>query len=259
MGLLLGCAAITKFNSLPVAVILFALTLVRAVVPRSEQEVAPDAESPDPRRTRAIRFDAVQALYACLAAVGFFLVSGWWFLRNNHLYGQFLATNVSENYLKYLGFFHPVPWNVSYFAHEVPRELWLSLWYLQPNLVLPVFVNTVLGLCALACVVLAIWSLLIRPHGLTSDDRLTRLSLFAVIVGGIIAEIFIIKSVGYSDARLAYVSLPALAIVLVTGSSSFGPRVPPRISRYLPFAWPAAMLATDLFVLARFLIPLGGL
>jgi hypothetical protein len=259
MGLLLGFAAITKFNSLPVAVILLALTLFRVVTPHHATEPEAGVRTSDRHRIQAISFDPMQALYAGMAIVGFFLVSGWWFLRNKHLYGQYLATNVSENYLKYLGFFHPVPWNLDYFFHEVQRELWLSLWYLQPDLMLPVFMNTVLGLCALASVILAVWSLLIRPRGLTFDDRLTRLSLFAVIVGGVVAEILIIKSVGYSDARLAYVGLPALAIVLVAGSSSTGLRVPQGISRYLPFVWPAAMLATDLFVLARFLIPLGGL
>jgi hypothetical protein len=158
-----------------------------------------------------------------------------------------------------LGFFHPVPWNLNYFAHEVTRELWLSLWYLQPNLVLPLSLNTVLGVSALVCIALAIWSMFVERQGVPFGQRLALVSLFAVILGGILAEVFIIKSVGYSDARLAYVGLSGFAIVLVKGTSALrSPRLP-NISRYTPFAWPAAMFAVDIFVLARFLVPLGGL
>jgi hypothetical protein len=158
-----------------------------------------------------------------------------------------------------LGFFHTVPWNLSYFAHEVFREFWLSSWYLQPNLELPVFLNTVLGLCVLGSVILAIWSMLVRPHGVSFGQRLSLVSLFAVLLGGILAVVLIIKSVGYSDARLAYVGISAFAIVLVKGTSALGPQRLTRISRHAPFAWPAAMFALDIFVLARFLAPLGGL
>ncbi len=258
LGLSLGLAAITKFSSLPVAAILLALSFARAFAPQGEEAVAADASSVELRRS-ALPLNPRQALYAALAVVSFFVPSAWWFLRNKHLYGQYLATNASQNYLRYLAFFHSVPWNVSYFAHEVFREFWLSLWYLQPNLELPVFLNTVLGIFALGCVVLAVWFMLISPRGMPFGQRLSLLSLFAVILGGIVAVVLIIKNVGYSDPRLAYVGLSGLAIVLVTGASSISSRRLPGLSRCTPFAWPAAMLAVDIFVLARFLIPLGGL
>ena len=215
MGVVLGMAAITKFNSLPVAAVLLAFGFIRAVVPRNEEYVV---DAPSGRLGwGAASFDPRQAFYAVLAVCGFFLPSAWWFLRNKHLYGEFLATNASQSYLRYLGFFHTVPWNLGYFAHEMFREFWLSSWYLQPNLVLPVLLNTVLGICALGSVTLAIWSMLIRQRGISFGQRLSLVTLFAVLLGGILAVAFIIKSVGYSDARLAYVGISAFAIVSSRG------------------------------------------
>ena len=69
--------------------------------------------------------------------------------------------------------------------------------------------------------------------------------------------VIVIKSVGYGDARLAYVGLSAFAMVLTAATG----RVPSRIPRLEPggnLIWPAALLAVDMYVIAHFLVPLRG-
>jgi len=71
--------------------------------------------------------------------------------------------------------------------------------------------------------------------------------------------VIVIKSMGYGDARLAYVGLSAFAMVLTAATG----RVPSRIPRLEPVGnliWPAALLAVDMYVIAHVLVsPWGAL
>jgi hypothetical protein len=128
---------------------------------------------------------------------------------------------------------------------------------------LPFWINDLLIVGAIGCFVGAIWALLIRPEQGAIRARFVGATLLGVIIAGILAVVLIIKNVGTSDARLAYVALSAWAIMLVYGATTVGvvmsTRFAPRVSSYLPFVWPAAMLLVDIYVMVHFLVPFGGL
>jgi hypothetical protein len=259
MGLALGAAAITKLDSLPVAAVLIALAFLASVTRRLRATSHHPANQPGP--TSTIPWIDVKLLIdGVVAVVGFLGVSGWWFIRNKHLYGQYLATNASENYLRPLYFLHPVPWTSFLFVNELPVTLWFSMWYLQPNLKLPTWMNAVLGTLAIISIVGAVWVLLAGRQRLLRRARIfSVLGLLGVIVGGVVAVIVVIKTVGYGDARLAYVGLSAFAIVAVVGMNRVVRGINPRSKNLAPFFWPFVLFAVDLYVITSILVPLGGL
>jgi hypothetical protein len=88
---------------------------------------------------------------------------------------------------------------------------------------------------------------------------LAGLSLLACIVAGFLAMLIIIKDTSLGDVRDVLGSLAAIAIVLTVGSLRILTRVSPRLELVGVALWPILLLGLDLYVLARFLIPLGGL
>jgi hypothetical protein len=257
MGLALGAAAATKFNSLPVAAVLLALVLlpsIRLRLPRYGFSGDPtDRPSPLGLNPQAL-------LDGVVAIIGFLAISGWWFAWNKHLYGQFLATQKSRDYLKNTLFLHPVSWSTHMFVSELPATLKFSMWYLQPNLVLPGWMNSALSAVAVLSLLGGVWVLVMDRQWLAPRmPLLSALALLGCIVGGVIAVVIIIKSVGYSDARLAYVGLSAIAIALVAAVGRLSSRMSPRLESVGLLVWPVALFAVDLYVLSHFLIPLGGL
>jgi hypothetical protein len=195
-----------------------------------------------------------------VAIIGFLAISGWWFAWNKHLYGQFLATQKSRDYLKNTLFLHPVSWSTHMFVSELPATLKFSMWYLQPNLVLPGWMNSALSAVAVLSLLGGVWVLVMDRQWLAPRmPLLSALALLGCIVGGVIAVVIIIKSVGYSDARLAYVGLSAIAIALVAAVGRLSSRMSPRLESVGLLVWPVALFAVDLYVLSHFLIPLGGL
>jgi hypothetical protein len=126
---------------------------------------------------------------------------------------------------------------------------------------------------AVVCLVLGAVAVLWRP--LTLANRLTRLSglaLLGCIVGGLAAVLIVMKSgnalylasllglgTAIGDARVAFVALAAFGIVEVIGGARLLDLSHLRWHWLNFFLWPALFLAVDLYVLCRFLIPLGGL
>ncbi len=283
MGLVLGAAAITKFSSLPVAAVLIILAMTPAVS-RSRLRNHPNAVVPEPgdtllrsndpalhatarlpRPTRdrlsGLKVEWGIVLDGGIAVVAFTAMSGWWFIRNNRLYGQVLATKVSEQYLRglTLNLLHPVPWRLSIFTNEIPATFRASMWYLQPNLELPAWMNDALGVLALVALVAGAWTILANRRASTwSSQRGAALALLGCIGAGITSVVLIIKSVGYSDARLSYVALAPIAAVMVVGATRLT-RIKIQLEPIGLMMWPTILLAVDVYVLVRFLIPLGGL
>jgi hypothetical protein len=262
MGAVLGLGAITKFSGLPVAGILLLLAFVPSItLSRSEVHAhANEAAS----HSNAIRHAGIAPRFlvdGIIAVAGFLAVSGWWFIRNKMLYGQFLASSKSEGYLKaFVGGAHPVAWSTHLLFRQVPEVFLQTTWYGQPNLSLPAAVNDILAAVGLLCLVVGAWVLVTRqrPKRLTVPP-LSAVALLGCIVGGLSAVIINIKTTSIGDARVAFVGIAAFAIVLALGSTRLVERLNPRWSPMGTWAWPAVLLALDAYVVARFLIPLGGL
>lgn len=246
MGLVLGAAAITKFNSLPLAGVLLVLALAPSIrLPR--------------RTSQRLRIDLQIVLDAGIAVLGFFAVSGWWFLRNKHLYGQFLATKASEDYLGFV-LLHPVPWSRYIVFREFPRIMFYSTWYDQPNLFLVHWMNYVLAWLGIVCLVVGVVIFLGKRRWVARDlSPLSSLAFLGCVASGLVAVLITIKSTSIGDARTAFIGLSAFALILVVSTSRLLELVHARLRLVGLMVWPVILLAIDLYVVARFLIPLGGL
>jgi hypothetical protein len=94
------------------------------------------------------------------------------------------------------------------------------------------------------------------------SSRLSLLSSLAVlgcIVAGVVAVTVIIKTTGQGHGRVALVAVSAFAVVAVVGSEQLFCRMSSALRHVGLFLWPIALIAVDLYVIIRFLIPLGGL
>jgi hypothetical protein len=282
MGLVLGAAAATKFSSLPIAAVLLLLTLVPVMKFRRRlfnpsvagrvgraptSHSASDSVESDQTlfvEQKDVRLPVVQ-LFArpivdlTIGIVGFLAVSGWWFVRNDHLYGQFLATKASESYLNQY-FLVPVPWTTHLLFSQLPQSMIDSTWYTQPDFLLPAWMNWALSGLGAICIAAGAWVLLMDRSRVSS--RLSLLSSLAVlgcIVAGVVAVTVIIKTTGQGHGRVALVAVSAFAVVAVVGSEQLFCRMSSALRHVGLFLWPIALIAVDLYVIIRFLIPLGGL
>ena len=262
MGVALGLGAITKFSGLPVTGILFVLAFVPSItLSRSELHVHASGATSHSETIRRVGIAQRFLVDGIVAVVGFFAVSGWWFIRNKILYGQFLASRKSEGYLKaFVGGAHPVAWTTHLLLYQVPEVFLQTTWYGQPNLSLPTAVNDILTAVGLLCLVVGAWVLVTgqQPRWLTVPP-LSAVALLGCIVGGLIAVIINIKTTSIGDARVAFVGIAAFAIVLTLGSTRLFERINPRWAPMGMWAWPTVLLALDAYVVVRFLVPLGGL
>jgi Dolichyl-phosphate-mannose-protein mannosyltransferase len=264
MGLVLGAAAITKFTSLPVAVVLIGLCVVPSM--RVSHRLL---GSPPPRGSLSAtpleddsstwQFEPRLLLDAFIALAGFLAVSGWWFLRNRRLYGQFLATNKSEHYLPPL-FFHPLRWDAHLFLNTFPHALFSTTWYAQPNLLLPFWMNLTLASVGILCLVIGAWAITtLKNRDSSWLSRLPGLALPGCVIAGLIAVFVNLKETSIGDARLAFVGLSAFAILLVAGSARLSAVIFPSARWVGVVLWPIIFIGIDIFVLIRFVVPLGGL
>jgi hypothetical protein len=262
MGVALGLGAITKFSGLPVAGILLLLAFVPSItLSRSEVHVQANGATNHSDDIRHVGIASRFLVDGIIAVVGFLAVSGWWFVRNKILYGQFLASRKSEGYLKaFLGGAHPVAWTTHLLFNQVPEVFLQTTWYGQPNLSLPAVVNDILAVVGLLCLIVGAWALATReqPRCLTVPP-LSAVALLGCIAGGLIAVIINIKTTSIGDARVAFVGIAAFAVVLALGSTRLFERINPRWAPMGMWAWPTVLLALDAYVVARFLVPLGGL
>jgi Dolichyl-phosphate-mannose-protein mannosyltransferase len=268
MGLVLGAAAITKFTSLPIAALLFLLTLVPAF--KVQHPSGPSSRGALDGRSLRLRIDPRPVADGLIVAVAFVAVSGWWFIRNKHLYGQFLAGNKSNSYL--VGS-HPTPFSLHLLFVTLPHALFETTWYAQPNLLLPVWMNFALGVLGLLGLAAGAFEVLARwPRVFTPLTRLSGVALIGCILAGI-AAVFVVMMSGASlylaelfgegtmvgDARVAFVALSAFAVVEVVGAARLVGCFPSRSELLGVLVWPTVFFAVDIYVLFRFLVPLGGL
>jgi 4-amino-4-deoxy-L-arabinose transferase-like glycosyltransferase len=241
LGATLGLAAITKLNSLPLAGLLLSLTAVPAL------------------RRWYLLMDTALAVAGALAA------SLWWFVRNRVLYGQFLASRATLAYLKAWlpPLVVPVSWtNTGRFLHFVPSQLFRSVWYDGGwnQFDLPRWMNLLLwALAALSMISAALvlrtrrWRGALRP----SVSRLALCGIAGAVLAGIAAVLIIAQTTTQAEGRVAFVGLAGFAILLELGTAPGATQN--RLARAAVFAWPAALVAVNIYVFSNYLVPLGGL
>lgn len=259
MGAVLGLGAITKFTALPVAGVLIVLAAV-PIVRRLPTVEATAGDHRVARRGASWGLDVRAVIDIVIVAAAFLAVSGWWFIRNKHLYGQFLATRRSEGYL---GTFlaHPVPWSWHIVVVQVPRYLLEMTWYQQPNLTLPAWADWALAVVGLGTLFIGSWDALSRSRDELSRSvpLLSGIALVAVVVSGFVAMVINVKTTSLSDARILFVALAPIAVLTTGGAVHLARWAGHRFQVMGPAFWPAVLLAADLYVVIRYLVPLGGL
>jgi 4-amino-4-deoxy-L-arabinose transferase-like glycosyltransferase len=180
-------------------------------------------------RDRRERLELVAAFLATAL-----VVSGWWFVQNQSRYGDPFAARAAKDHLKAL--FPPlfeIAGPVERIFVQIPKGIYKSLWYESGYnqfswrwfWYLPFWLGAAAGVAGL------LWGRRVRP---TSKQALWVLSLVAI---GALAIVWILGlQTSTEQARVAFVGLPAVAIILALGYERLG----------LPPAW-------------RFLLPVIGL
>jgi hypothetical protein len=254
LGLVLGAAVLAKFTALPLVLVAVAVMVGAGLRHRGRQLVA-------------------QLLDPVLVVIGCLAVSGWWFLRNKHLYGEYLAVKATNAYMKAWlpPLIQPVSWfNANRFLHFVPSSLQKSVWYDGGwnQFLLPAWVNKVLTAVAAYAVVLFVF-VVVRRH-----QRIMRPAVAAALVGAVLAGVAAVMGVAkdalQAEGRVAFVGLSAFAMILAIGASQAGPLIlrrmrgeaaatPPAAEVAGLVVWPIAFLAVDIYVLCHFVLPTRGL
>ena len=257
MGLVLGAAAITKFSSLAVAVILVVLITVPTFAPiRTRRWFTRSADS---NAIRGRYTGAPFLIDSLLAVAAFLAASGWWFVRNRSLYGQFLATRASQNYLRFFGL-HSQPWSVGRLFQSFPNLLAESMWSGVRYEVPPQWLSITLSMLAAISVLVGAIALLFSPQAVSRS--LTRLQSFGVvgcIVGGLVTFLLIWQNFNQGDARVALVSIIALSMTAVLGMVRLITRVSSKLWWLGLAVWPIALAGADLYFFFSYLLPYGGI
>ena len=185
LGAVSGAALITKLNTVPLLAAA-AIALLLAARPVREK-----------------------VIHLGLLGVGFLLVSGWWFLRNDDLYGEYLAREISRDYLRsgIPGLIDPVSlFDADCFLYFLPETLFRSAWYAGGwNQFFGPFALNLLLWMAVGAALFA-WARVIlagpREAGWTIGRRkAVTLSLFAL--AGLVAVILVALDTTQAEGRVA--------------------------------------------------------
>jgi 4-amino-4-deoxy-L-arabinose transferase-like glycosyltransferase len=240
LGAVAGAALVTKLNTAPVLAAAV-VALILAARPLREK-----------------------VLHLGLFGVSFLLVSGWWFLRNNDLYGEYLARETSRDYLRsgIPGLIDPVSLlDADRFLYFLPETLFRSVWYAGGwnQFFGPFALNLLLWMVVGAALFVWARSILAEPReaGWTIGRReAVSLSLFAL--AGLVAVVIVALDTTQAEGRVALVGLSAFAIAAVAGlEQAVGGSARARAAALAAF--PALLLAYDAYVLTRYVIPFRGL
>lgn len=235
LGLTAGAAVITKLNSIPVLAVLLASVVI--VSPRNA---------------------ILRIRDAALAAAGFVITGGWWFVRNlltgRDLLGQSGVTEWLNEVLP--GNIAIVPWTDSErFLNFVPARLVRSSWYQGGwnQFFAPFGLNFTLSILALIALFCVAKRFLIG--GRYVGKQTAPITLLMLTTAAAFATVIIIaKTTSQAEGRIAYVGLSAFAILCVVGiCEAFAPSV--RWQRLAIAFWPATLLLFNAYVFLRFVWP----
>jgi hypothetical protein len=205
-----------------------------------------------------------RVVQAGLAGVGFLLAAGWWFSRNQALYHDVLARDISRDYLRPLipGLVDPVPiWDADRFLYFVPESLFRTAWYTGGwnQFIGPFAANFVLWLAV--GVALFAWCRVVIARPGAAGWTIARpeaICLTLTALAGLTAVMLVARDTLQAEGRVAYVGLSAFAIMAVAGLEQAvgGSR---RARTVALAAFPAMLLAYELYVVSRYVVPFRGL
>ena len=261
LGATAGAAVIAKLNSLPF--LCFVLVSVLVLSPR-----------------RKLTFKMGEA---SLILLGFIGTSGWWILRNYLAEGTLLGQRDSLDWLHHAlpRLIRVVPWtDAERFLRFVPMQLFESSWYRGGwnQFVLPTWMNLVLALAAGLSLLGVVCACFYGSRWIKKLDR-TVLLLGGCCAMGVVAVLIIARTTTQAEGRIAYVGLPAFALLVTVGavevSRFIGKQKTKSLSHQpcgcgadpsqenLPavalLTWPTLLLATNIYAILRFVIPFAGL
>jgi hypothetical protein len=218
----------------------------------------------------------------CLTALGLAASSGWWMLRNYALDGTLLGQRDSLEWLRHVlpKAVVVVPWtDTERFLKFVPSHLFESLWYIGGwnQFVMPFWLNLILAVAAgVACFGVAkayfqggAWIRKFDPDTLL---------LVGCCVMAVLSVLIIARSSTQAEGRIAYVGLSSFAMLVTLGTYEFlGSIEETRAQRHSSrrrrglvrptkqrckaplFVWPVLLLAVNLYVVFRFVVPFASL
>ena len=243
VGLLLGCATLTKLTALPVAVFVFGLILLGTL------------------RRRRRQWEPLTML--ALAAA----VSGWFYLRNYLVYGDFLAARANEKMVRH---FFPGCLNISCYPladlHHwlvgVPKGIVQTLWYVGGwnQLTLYPKVSYLLFLAAILAVAAGAW--LGRDLWAGPDGSLLRWSLSSmvmVVLGGLGAAYSVALAATQYQGRYTFVGIGGITGLITLGTWAVLRRLGVRHEWLAAMVWPVLMAGLLGAVTFVYVIPLRGL
>ncbi|CAN5478223.1 hypothetical protein BH20VER3_BH20VER3_08550 [soil metagenome] len=233
IGLTAGAGVLTKLNLLPLIGILISIAVFLA-----------------PSGWRGKLADSL-----IIVLVGL-LVCGWWLFHNRALYGDWLAMRASSDWLalRLPKTMKPVPfYDVERFLNFVPQTLFRTFWYNGGfnQLVAPFAIYCVLWWLAAVSLAQAFKVQIISKESTLSTQHLSL--LWAATLAGAVAVLLIAQQTFQAEGRIAFVALPAFAVLLTSGSQAYfrGTRF-----HWLGLSlWPLVMLLFNAYVLLRFILP----
>jgi hypothetical protein len=216
-GAILGAAALTQTTALPLAGLVLLLALLLGW-----------------------RRGAWLPLLVALAA--FVAISGWWYVRNDVLYGSPLAEGATRAYLSNVpGLVRSPPSLSLHVLSDGVQTVSHSFWYdggwnqLHLRSALDYAVWALAGIALVAYI---------------ASRRHRSPVLWAAIAGAVVAWLVIVRGTTQAEGRYLLIAIIPLAVLLVGGSQHMaGGR---RAALWL---WPAVFLGLDGYVLATWLIP----
>lgn len=230
LGVLLGLAALSKLQGLGLFVLAAGVVLIMAW------------------RRRDWRLPLIAALPVALPA---FAIAGWWYIRNQALYGDWSGVShlVAINGLRT----DPLEWDD--FSLEF-RGLRYSFWGLFGwfNILLPTWLYTLFDLFSLAGLIGAAAALFVdwrraRPRWLAQPTtRVCWLLIAWLILSALLLLYWMNRATG-SQGRLLFPALSALAILIVLGLDFWFRRLPHRLRLAADAALPALLLGSSLYAL----------
>ena len=232
IGLTAGLGILTKLTLLPLILLLIPVAVFTC-----------------PSRWKQKSADCVLITLSAL------LTGGWWLVHNRTLYGDWLATRASTDWLV-----RQIPISMkaaSVFDLErtlnvIPQTLFRTFWYDGGfnQLVTPFAIYWLLWLVAGICFAQAFKSQLANTGRLTLKNALL---VWLAALSGLLAVLAIAHNSAQAEGRLGFVALPAFAVLLTSGSEAYFNGT--NLRRIGLLLWPGIILLLDIYVFARFVLP----